>query len=49
MRLVLFGTGMAANKRMKYSLRKGNQIIAVVDNGSHKWGGEVRNVCYRVS
>lgn len=48
MRLVLFGTGMAANKLMKYSLRKENQIIAVVDNDSQKWG-EVRNVCYRVS
>lgn len=49
MRLVLFGTGMAANKLMKYSLRKENQIIAVVDNDSQKWGEEVRNVCYRVS
>lgn len=40
MRLVLFGTGMAANKLMKYSLRKENQIIAVVDNDSQKWGGK---------
>lgn len=40
MRLVLFGTGMAANKLMKYSLRKENQIIAVVDNNSQKIGGK---------
>ena len=40
MRLVLFGTGMAANKLMKYSLRKENQIIAVGDNNSQKRGGK---------
>lgn len=44
MRLVFFGTGMAANKLMKYSLRKENQIIAVVDNDSQKWGGSAERM-----
>ena len=44
MRLVLFGTGMAANKLMKYSLRKENQIIAVVDKDYQKWGGSAERM-----
>lgn len=39
MKLILFGTGMAAKKLIQYQLRKENEITAVIDNDSQKWGG----------
>lgn len=38
MKLVLFGTGMAACRLMNYKLRQEHEIVAVVDNNRKKWG-----------
>lgn len=38
MKLVLFGTGMAACRLMSYKLRQEHEIVAVVDNNRKKWG-----------
>lgn len=48
MRLILFGTGMAASKLINYRLRPEHKIIAVVDNDSQKWG-EIRYIYCRIA
>ena len=38
MRIIVFGTGMVAQKLLVYPLRSEHEIVAVVDNNQEKWG-----------